>query len=106
MAESSTKEPESKPVAPKKNPVALWITLGVTVVLGVLWDRVSLPNAKDRFERVPLEGMGYQGKDLALNEVELKVFGQADVLNRVYAAGSQKFILTIIDGTNFCDPAA
>lgn len=80
--------------------MALWIALGITLVLGVLWDRVSLPNAAERFARVPLGGMGYQGKELPLNEVELKVFGKADVLNRLYAAGSQRFILTIIDGTH------
>jgi hypothetical protein len=84
----------------KKTPIALWVALIVVMVLGVLWERVRLPNAKDRFGRIPLKGLGFAGQELPLDEVELKVFGKADVLNRVYAAGPYKFVLTIIDGTN------
>jgi len=84
----------------RKTPKALWLALIVVMVLGVLWERVRLPNAKERLERVPLKGFGFAGQELPLDEVELKVFGKADVLNRVYSAGGQKFVLTVIDGTN------
>ena len=92
-------ESDGVKIARRRTPLALWIALIVVMILGVLWDRVPLENASARLERVPLRGLGFAGQELPLNEVELKVFGKADVLNRVYLAGGQKFVLTIIDGT-------
>ena len=86
-------------VVKRKTPLALWVALIVVMVLGVLWERMPLANAAARIGNVPLKGLGFAGQELPLNEVELKVFGKAEVLNRIYVAGNQKFVLTIIDGT-------
>lgn len=95
-----TEKVETTLTVSRKTPLPLWIALIVVMILGVLWERVRLPNAKARMDRIPLKGLGFAGQELPLDEVELKVFGKADVLNRVYAAGPQKFVLTVIDGTN------
>lgn len=77
----------------------MWGALAVVMLLGVVWERVALPDAAVRLRQLPLKGLGFVGQELPLKEVERKVFGKADVVNRVYAARGQKFVLTIIDGT-------
>lgn len=90
---------ENPPRVKRRTPLLLWIALIGVMLLGALWEGVSLPNATGRLEKLPLKGLGFAGQELPLKEVEQKVFGKADVLNRVYVAGGQKFVLTVIDGT-------
>lgn len=84
----------------RKTPLWLWIALIGVMVLGSIWEGAQLPDASARLAALPLRGLGFIGQELPLKEVELKVFGKAEVVNRVYMAGGQKFVLTIIDGTN------
>jgi len=95
--ESDTETPRR---VKRKTPLSLWIALIGVMILGAVWEGVRLPDAAGRLKQLPLKGPGFAGRDLPLKEVELKVFGKADVLHRVYVAGGQKFVLTIIDGTN------
>jgi len=92
--------PEPPDPEQQGTPAPLWMALCVAAILGILWERVRLPDASDRLDRVPLKGLGFAGRLLPLDEVELKVFGRAQVINRLYSAAGQEFILTIIDGTD------
>ncbi len=78
----------------------LWVLLGLVIVLGIVWENVDLPDASNRLERIPMEGLGFAGKDLELSEVEEEIFGGANVLNRLYVASGAQYLLTVIDGSN------
>lgn len=77
----------------------LWALLGLVIVLGIVWENVELQDASARLERIPMEGLGFAGKDLELSQVEEEIFGGANVLNRLYVAGGSQYLLTVIDGS-------
>lgn len=78
----------------------IWIFLCLAVILGALWQFVPLQDAANRLEKLPLEGLGYRGKSLPLNETEQQFLNKVNVLKRTYAVNGQSFLVTVVDGTN------
>lgn len=77
----------------------LWALLIAVIVLGFVWETVDLNDASTRMSRIPMEGLGFAGKDLELTEAEQDIFGEAHVINRVYVAGGTQYSLIVIDGS-------
>jgi hypothetical protein len=90
---------EEKTKPGKVKTTRIWLAFGIIIVLNALWQYVPLADAKLRLGRVPLKGLGFAGREVPLSKVERKVFGRASVIKRLYVAGGQQFVLTIIDGT-------
>ncbi len=77
----------------------LWITLGIAVVLALMWEYIPLRDAGDRLRNIPMNGPGFAARDLPLSDLERNIFGQATVLKRVYRVGRQGVVLQVIDAT-------
>ncbi len=78
----------------------LWISLFMAVLLGFLWQLAPLPDAKERLSKLPLKGIGYQGKELSLMPYEEKFLKGANVIKREYEVNGQPFFITALDGTH------
>jgi hypothetical protein len=83
-----------------KRAAALWIVLGLAVVLGLLWQFVKLPDADLRIHQLPMQGVGFTGYDLPLSEDELKFFANVNMVKRVYQVGDQRYFIYVLDGTH------
>lgn len=77
----------------------LWIGLGLAVLLVMVWERLPLPDASGRLDRLPKAGLGFASRELPLTESERAIFGAARSLKRLYQAGSQRLVVQVIDGT-------
>jgi len=77
----------------------LWIALVAMVLVSLMWDRFPGAPVAGRFGSLPTQGFRYVSRDLPLNEVELQVYHHAGVVKRLYQVGSQRFVLTAIDGS-------
>lgn len=78
----------------------LWFFLAFALGLGILWQFVPLSNAQGRIHQLPLKGLGYQGKEIALDDFEKEFFKEVEVTKRLYEVGDAHLFLSIIDGTN------
>lgn len=78
----------------------LWIFLVVAIGLGLLWQFYPLPDAKKRIEGLPLNGPGFVGQDVPLNDFEESFFKNVNVLKRVYRVNDSNYFLTVLDGTH------
>jgi len=77
----------------------LWIALGVALILSLVWQFVPLRDASARLNALPLKGLGFQGRDLPLADVEISIYSPARVLKRIYQVGRQQVIVVAIDGS-------
>lgn len=77
----------------------LWIALGATALLCLVWERFPDRATAERFKLLPVQGFGFAGRDLPLNTTETQVYHKAHVVKRLYQAGAERFILTAIDGS-------
>jgi hypothetical protein len=78
---------------------ALWAALSLAVFLGFLWQFSPLEDAAKRLQKLPLKGIGYQGKDLPLNPKEAEFLKGANVIKREYTINDRDFFITVLDGT-------
>ncbi len=77
----------------------IWLTLGAAVVLSLIWQFVPLRDASARLNAIPMSGLGYQGRELPLAEVETSIYSPARVVKRLYQVGRQQVIMVAIDGS-------
>ena len=77
----------------------LWVGLGVSVLLTLLWNWVPRGEPSQRLRVLPKAGLGFASRDLPLNETEVQVYRQAEAVKRFYQARGQRFILTVVDGS-------
>lgn len=78
----------------------LWITLVTAIFLGLLWQFAPLQDAQERLDKLPLQGIGYNGKNLSLLPHEEKFLKGANVIKREYEVNGQSFFITVLDGTH------
>jgi hypothetical protein len=78
----------------------LWIGLLAALTAGLIWQFVPIPDSKARLAELPLNGIGFQGQNLPLNEFEQQFFKGVGVIKRIYTVDNQPFFVTILDGTN------
>lgn len=64
-----------------------------------LWQYYPLDPATDRLDKLPLNGLGFQGQNIQLDATETEVFAKAKVMKRIYRVGGTSILLTVIDGT-------
>ncbi len=78
-----------------------WLAAGLllAVALAFLWERVPLPDARARIQKVPQAGFGFASRDLPLSEAEREIFGPATVTKRLYQLARERFTLVIVDGS-------
>ncbi len=72
----------------------------LTLVLGLWWLFYPLSEAKERLEKIPLNGSGYVGNDVPLNDFEEKLFKRVSVIKRLYRIGNENYLVTFLDGTH------
>lgn len=77
----------------------LWVVFGFAVALTLIWEFVKIPDASNRLNRLPLTGFGFAARDLPLSELERNIFGNAQVLKRIYRTGRQGVVVQIVDAT-------
>jgi hypothetical protein len=77
----------------------LWAAFACVVILGALWQFYPLQDAEARLSQIPREGLGFQGQDLSLTADEASILSNVHVIRRGYRFGSNRLILTVIDGT-------
>jgi hypothetical protein len=68
-------------------------------VLGAFCEFIPLPDATDRIEGLPQQGYGFASREMALDDTERAVFGEARVLKRSYQVGPYSFLLEAIDAS-------
>ncbi|MCP5516923.1 MAG: exosortase-associated EpsI family protein [Verrucomicrobiales bacterium] len=85
-------------MSPRKRQ-ALLAALILVAVLAVVWDRYPLPTAAVRLQQLPAEGIGCSSRELEVSEIEREAFGAADVVKRIYQTGTQRFVVTVVDGS-------
>jgi len=78
---------------------ALWVALGLAIGVSLVWEWVPLGDASARIDGLPLNGLGYAGRELPLTDGEKSIYEPARVVKRLYQVGSQKIVLVIIDGS-------
>jgi hypothetical protein len=83
---------------PKKTPLA-WTFLLAAILVGAVLDRVPLPDASDRLERLPTFASGLVTREGEITPAERSVFGAARIFRREVGIDHEAFILTVIDGT-------
>ena len=83
-----------------KDHTILLVGLAVAIFLGLLWQFLPLKDAGNRMKLIPLQGIGYKGKDVSLNSDESNFFKDINIIKRIYLVGEDKFLITIIDATN------
>ncbi len=83
----------------ERRQLILWLSLGLAVALGILWQFVPLPDAKQRMNSLPLYGPGFVGRDVPLSGWEVDFFKDVNVLKRIYRVGKQTLFITALDGT-------
>lgn len=77
----------------------LWLATVGCIVCGSMWSLLPLDTAADRLALVPLEAGEFRGREVALNERELKVLGRVDHLHREYEMAGRSVYVTLIDGS-------
>ena len=77
----------------------LWVGLGLMVLLSLIWNWMPAQLPQGRWKMLPAEGLGFASRELPLNATETKVYRQAETVKRIYQAGGQRFILTVVDGS-------
>jgi len=77
----------------------LWTALSLALALSLVWQFVPLRDASARLNALPLNGLGFQGRDLPLADVEKAIYSPARVLKRIYQVGRQQVIVVAIDGS-------
>ncbi len=77
----------------------LWIGLTVAVVLSLAWEFIPLSDASARLEKLPVQGLGFAGRDVPLSETEAAVYKSARVMKRLYQVGKERVVLVAIDGS-------
>lgn len=83
----------------KRIKILLWGVLGLVVLVCVVLDLAPAAGGPSRLDQLPLNGLGFHGRDLPLVAAETAVFRRAHVVKRLYQAGSNKFILIGVDGS-------
>jgi len=77
----------------------LWIGLAVAVVLSLAWEFIPLNDASARLEKLPVQGLGFAGRDVPLSDTEAAVYKPARVMKRLYQVGKERVVLVAIDGS-------
>lgn len=77
----------------------LYITLLIAIGIALLWQFIPLKSAADRINILPLYGPAFIGENVPLTEFEAKIFGNVDLLKRVYTVAKVPYFITVIDGT-------
>jgi len=70
----------------------------LAILLALVWDRVPLADAQSRVTGIATTGLGFTSREMPLNETEKSIFGEAQVVKRLYRAGREDFVVVIIDG--------
>lgn len=83
----------------KFSQIALWAFLIITILLGFIWQFFPLKDARQRIYALPLNGPGFEGRDLPLSPLEENFFKNVNVLKRLYVVDNQIFFVTALDGT-------
>ncbi len=83
-----------------KSRTFLWIGLFAALVLSFIWQFAPLPDAKEHLEKLPLNGIGYKGKEVPLESFEKDFFKDVHILKRLYQVNGQNFFITALDGTH------
>ncbi len=76
-----------------------WVLLLTMVGLGSMWRFLTPETAEARLKQIPIRGVGFRSKEIALNDQDKTVFGEAKVVRRQYAGRGGGFLLTVIDGS-------
>ncbi len=77
----------------------LWAALGVAVLMSLLWELVPLPDAGDRLDALPMQGLNFAGRAVPLSPIEELTYQPARVLKRIYRVGRQHVELLVLDGS-------
>ena len=75
-----------------------WIALAVLVPLGLFWQFYPLADASSRLDRFSLSSSGLSSP-MELAPDEMTAFSRVRVLKRLGTVGSERAVLTVIDGT-------
>lgn len=82
-----------------KSPRFLWVLLIVAVLIGGVWQFYPLEDASKRMRKLPLNGIGFIGKNVALSDWEQNFFKNVNVIKRLYQTDTGTFFVTALDGT-------
>lgn len=78
----------------------LWVLLGLTAVIAVVWPRFPLASAEERLRSLPLAGPDFQSVNIEPSATDLAFLGQATAVRRLITMrGGGQLVLTVIDGT-------
>lgn len=82
-----------------KGQLGIWAAILGILFMGALWDMYPLPDAGERLESIPQQGLGFSGTDVPMSEVEKQVFEGCNLIKRYYSYQGQVFFLSVVDGT-------
>jgi hypothetical protein len=77
----------------------LWCGLALAAAAGFAWEAFPLQDAGARLDALPASGVAFASRDVPPGDAERRVYGEARVVKRVYAAGRMSFAVTLVDGT-------
>ncbi|MEI8341155.1 MAG: exosortase-associated EpsI family protein [Verrucomicrobiota bacterium] len=78
----------------------LWIALIAAILLATLWERFPLADASKRLQSLPHNSLLMESRDMPMTPAEQANFSGTTVIKRFAAAGRDRIILTVVDGTH------
>lgn len=87
------------PALPRSRRRALTAAVVITGLFVVLCQFIPLKDASDRLDAFPLTGQAFASREIPADPVELPVIGEARMMKRLCQTGSQRFVISVIDGT-------
>jgi hypothetical protein len=78
---------------------SLLILVAVAIILGLVWDFYPLPDARERLQAIPLQGVGFSGTEVPLTDLERELMGDAQARKILYLVKGRRFMLTVLDGS-------
>ncbi len=78
----------------------LWPLLIIAVILAAAWRFQKLPDASARLNSLPKAGMGFASRELPITQTEREVYGNAQLVKRLYSVHNRLMVTIVIDGSN------
>lgn len=79
--------------------LALTVAIVLTGVFVLLCQFIPLSDASSRLDAFPMQGTYFASREIPADPVETPVLGEARLMKRVCQTATQRFILSVIDGT-------
>ena len=77
----------------------LMISLGILMLLVVVWEWYPLPDAQNRLDLIPISGPRIHSTNIPLDSAERSVYTNTYVVKRYYKVKDYRFVLFAVDAT-------